>query len=90
MTRFFPCLRAQARRLVESSSLAWPRYCRKESAVQKEEAQRLIDLAQAGAPISGDALLVALNATGDAGRPNWQDQLDADDLVQTLRNEGLI
>lgn len=90
MTKFFPCLRAQARRLVESSSLAWPRYARKESAVQKEEAQRLIELAQAGAPVHGDALLVALAATGDAAQPAWQDQQDAEELVQTLRKEGLI
>ena len=56
----------------------------------REEANRLVELAQAGAPISGDALLVALAATGDAAQPAWQDQLDADDLVQTLRREGLL
>ena len=55
-----------------------------------DEAQKLIELAQAGAPISGDALLVALAATGDAAQPAWQDQQDAEELVQTLRREGLI
>ena len=55
-----------------------------------DEAQRLIELAQAGAPVHGDALQVALAATGDAAQPTWQDQIDAEELVQTLRREGLI
>ena len=55
-----------------------------------DEAQRLIELAQAGAPVHGDALLVALHVTGDADRPSWQDQQDAEELVETLRKEGLI
>ena len=55
-----------------------------------DEAKRLIELAQAGAPVHGDALLVALAATGDAAQPAWQDQMDAEELVQTLRKEGLM
>jgi hypothetical protein len=55
-----------------------------------DEAQRLIELAQAGAPVHGDALLVALHASGDAPQPAWQDQIDAEELVQTLRKEGLM
>ena len=56
----------------------------------REEANRLVELAQAGAPVHGDALLVALAATGDAAQPAWQDRMDAEELVQTLRREGLI
>ena len=56
----------------------------------REESQRLVELAQAGAPVHGDALLVALAATGDAAQPAWQDQMDAEELVQTLRREGLM
>lgn len=58
--------------------------------MSSEEATRLIELAQAGAPVHGDALVVALHATGDAPQPAWEDMINAEDLVQTLRKQGLI
>lgn len=75
-----------------TSSLAGFRshLARKDQDMTRDEARRLVELAQAGAPVHGDALLVALAATGDAAQPCWQDQIDAEELVQTLRKEGLI
>lgn len=78
-------------RLMTSSLAGFQSHlARKDQDMTRDEARRLVELAQAGAPVHGDALLVALHTTGDADRPSWQDQQDAEELVKTLRKEGLI
>ena len=89
MTSRFPCLRALARRLEESSSLAWPRYSRKEN-MDKQDAERLIQLAQAGAPVPEGVIGVALVKTGDSHLWSFKDLKDAEEFVDALRREGLL
>jgi hypothetical protein len=80
----------RARRLAGSSSLAWPLYARKESDVTKDEALRLVELAQAGAPIPEGVMAVALVRTGDKQIWSFSAMQEADEFVDALRKEGLI
>lgn len=61
-----------------------------EDSMTKQEAHRLVELAQAGAPIPEGMMTVCLALAGEPVRWAWQDFVDANEFVDALRKEGLI
>jgi hypothetical protein len=62
----------------------------KEPQVTKDEADRLVLLAQAGAPIPEGVMRVALVRTGDTQVWSFRAMQEADEFVDALRKEGLL
>lgn len=58
--------------------------------VTREDAERLIQLAQAGAPVPEGVIGVALVKTGDSHLWSFKDLKDAEEFVDALRREGLL
>lgn len=56
----------------------------------REDAERLIQLAQAGAPVPEGVIGVALVKTGDSHLWSFKDLKDAEEFVDALRREGLL
>ena len=55
-----------------------------------QEAQQLLDMAKAGAPVPTEVVTWALTVTGDAMQRNWATWQDIGEFVTALRKAGAI